>query len=282
VNYLPSDECGDDESVIWHPTCASRETDAQRRGRTDYYSGQSERVAGIEPAFRVWKTRLLPLQHTRLRETGTRRSFYSSRVLKEADVLRAFPAIGDIRDKELRKLSIEVWRYVSERNPAWTDIARLPLHPAMPMATHGNLVKHVDAMVRISEALVPIYRELWKQDLDLDTYRAASYIHDAAKVIEFSEKDGGVVGIPGYNHAVEAGRIVRELGGPEPLAHIVEAHSFAGALVVPRTRDAQLFLLIDPMCLNVFPEQGTGVVERHLKSNNWEDPRTLERYRSPS
>ena len=75
---------------------------------------------------------------------------------------------------------------------------------------------------------------------------------------------------------------MRELGGPEPLAHIVEAHSFAGALVVPRTRDAQLFLLIDPMCLNVFPEQGTGVVERHLKSNNWEDPRTLERYRSPS
>ncbi len=203
-------------------------------------------------------------------------------VLTETDVLRAFPAIKDIGDARLRKLSTEVWRYVSDRNPAWTDIERIPLHPAMPMATHGNLVKHVVAMVRISEALVPIYRELWKQDLDLDTYRAASYIHDAAKVIEFSEKDGGVVGIPGYNHAVEAGRIVRELGGPEPLAHIVEAHSFAGALVVPRTRDAQLFLLIDPMCLNVFPEQGMGVVERHLKSNNWEDPRTLERYRSPS
>ena len=202
-------------------------------------------------------------------------------MLKEADVLRAFPGIKDIGDARLRKLSTEVWRYVSERNPAWTDIERIPLHPAMPMATHGNLVKHVDAMVRISEALVPMYRELWKQDLDLVTYRAASYIHDAAKVIEFSEKDGGVVGIPGYNHAVEAGRIVRELGGPEPLAHIVEAHSFAGALVVPRTRDAQLFLLIDPMCLNVFPEQGTGVIERHLKSNNWEDPKTLERYRSP-
>lgn len=202
-------------------------------------------------------------------------------VLTEIDVLRAFPAIKDIRDAGLRKLSTEVWRYVSDRNPAWTDIARIPLHPAMPMATHGNLVKHVDAMVRLSEALVPIYRELWKQDLDLDTYRAASYIHDAAKVIEFTEKDGGVVGIPGYNHAIEAGRIVRELGGSEPLAHMIEAHSFAGALVVPRTRDAQLFLFIDPMCLNVFPEQGTGVVERHLKSNGWEDPKTLERYRTP-
>src|SRR5436190_1441420 len=87
--------------------------------------------------------------------------------------------------------------------------------------------------------------------------------------------------IPRYNHAIEAGRIVRELGGPEPLAHMIEAHSFAGALVVPRTRDAQLFLMLDPMCLNVFPEQGPGVVERHLKANGWDDPKTLERYRSP-
>jgi hypothetical protein len=202
-------------------------------------------------------------------------------VLTEKEILRAFPAIADIEDTKLRALSIAVWRYVSERNPAWTDIERIPLHATMPIARHGNLVKHVVAMVRISEALVPIYRELWKQDLDLDTFRAASYVHDAAKVIEFTEKDSGVDAIPGYNHAIEAGRIVRELGGPEPLAHIVEAHSFAGALVVPRTRDAQLFLMIDPMCLNVFPEQGTGVVERHLKANGWDDPKTLERYRSP-
>jgi hypothetical protein len=184
-------------------------------------------------------------------------------------------------DAGLRKLSIDVWRNVSQRNPAWTDIEKIPAHPTMPIAIHGNLVKHVLAMVRISEALVPIYRELWKQDLDLDTFRAASYVHDAAKVIEFVEKDGVLTAVPGYNHAIEAGRIVRELGGPEPLAHMVEAHSFAGPLVVPRTRDAQLFLMLDPMCLNVFPEQGMGVVERHLKANGWDDPKTLERYRSP-
>ncbi len=203
------------------------------------------------------------------------------RVPTEADVVRVFPGIRDIRDARLRKLSTDVWRYVSERNPAWTDIERIPLHPTMPIATHGNLVKHVIAMVRLSEALVPIYRELWKQDLDLDTFRTAVYVHDVAKVIEFSEKDGAITGIPGYNHAIEAGRIVRELGGPEPLAHMVEAHSFSGPLVVPRTRDAQLFLLLDPICLNVFPEQGAGVVEQHLKANGREDPKTLERYRTP-
>ena len=202
-------------------------------------------------------------------------------MLADGDVLRAFPLIKDIGDARLRKLSTDVWRHVSERNAAWSDIERIPLHPTMPIAAHGNLVRHVVAMVRISEALVPVYRELWQQDLDLDAFRAASYVHDAAKVIEFSEKDGALTAIPGYNHAIEAGRIVRELGGPETLAHMVEAHSFAGSLVVPRTRDAQLFLMLDPMCLNVFPEQGTGVVERHLKANGWDDPHTLERYRSP-
>ena len=202
-------------------------------------------------------------------------------MLTEADILRAFPQINAIENVRLRKLSTDVWRYVSERNPEWTDIERVPLHPTMPIAANGNLVKHVIAMVRISEALVPVYRELWEQDLDLDVFRAASYIHDAAKVIEFREKDGLITAIPGYNHAIEAGRIVRELGGPEPLAHMIEAHSFAGALVAPHTRDAQLFLFLDPMCLNVFPEDGTGVVERHLKANGWEDPRTVERYRSP-
>jgi hypothetical protein len=203
-------------------------------------------------------------------------------VLTENDVLRAFPKIDEIKTARLRSLSIDVWRYVSERNPGWSDISRIPCHPSLPIAKHGNLVKHVTAMVRISETLVPVYRELWNQDLDLDTYRAASYVHDAAKVIEFTEKDGAIAAIPAYNHAIEAGRIVRDLGGPEPLAHMVEAHSFLGTLVVPRTRDAQLFLLLDPMCLNVFPEHGTGVIERHLKANGWDDPKALERYRSPT
>ena len=202
-------------------------------------------------------------------------------MLTSEHVLAAFPGIGAIADKKLRQLSLDVWRYVSDRNPTWNDIERLPLHPTMPIAKHGNLIKHVNGMVRLAEMLVPMYGELWQQRLDLDTFRAAAYVHDAAKVIEFTESAAGLDAIAGYNHAVEAGRIVRELGGPEDLAHMAEAHSFSGPLVMPRTRDAQLFLLMDPMCLNVFPEQGAGVFERHLKANGWDAPATLERYRPP-
>lgn len=199
-------------------------------------------------------------------------------MLDEAAVRAAFPALDQVTDRALRRLAIDVWRYVSERNPTWRDIESLPLHPTMPIATHGNLVKHVTAMVRLAETLVPIYRDLWRQDLSVDLFRAACYVHDAAKVVEFNVRDGAVVGTAGYNHAIEAGRIVRELAGPEPLAHMVEAHSFTGPLVVPRTREAQLFHLLDPICLNVFPEQGPGAVERHLGANGWADPKTLERY----
>jgi hypothetical protein len=199
-------------------------------------------------------------------------------VLGESALSSAFPALGEIADRGLRRLVIDVWRHVSERNPSWARIEDIPIHPAMPPATHGNLVAHVKGMVRLAETLVPLYRELWAQELSLDTFRAAAYVHDAAKVIEFVERDGSIVATPGYNHAIEAGRIVRALGGPERVAHMVEAHSFAGPLVVPRTRDAQLFLFLDPICLNLFPEQGPSAVERHLAANGWSDPLTLERY----
>lgn len=202
-------------------------------------------------------------------------------ITKDA-VLGAFPGIERISDQRWRALVFDVWRHVSDRNPSWSDVARIPLHPTMPMRTHGNLVKHVDAMVRICETLVPLEHELWRQDLDLDLFRTAAYVHDAAKVIEFTERGGTIEAIAGYNHAIEAGRIVRELGGTEQLAHMCEAHSFTGPLVVPRTREAQLFLLLDPICLNVFPEQGAGVVQRHLKANGRDEPATLETYRPPA
>ncbi len=159
-------------------------------------------------------------------------------MLTTEHVLEVFPGIDAITDRRLRQLSLDVWRYVSERNPTWSDIGRIPLHPTMPIATHGTLIAHVTAMARLAETLASLYRELWAQDLDLDTFRAAAYVHDAAKVIEFTDGPAGLQAIAGYNHAIEAGRIVRELGGPAAIAHMAEAHSFSGSHVPERVPGA--------------------------------------------
>ncbi len=196
-------------------------------------------------------------------------------------LVSAFPGIRAIRDERLHGLVFELWRTVGERNPTWTDLEDIPLFPTLPIATYGNLASHVRAMARMTATLVPVYADAWGIALDLDAYLTSVYVHDAAKVIEFTRRGGAVVATPGFNHALEAGSIVRELGGPENIAHMVECHSFAGPLVVPRTRDAQLFLFLDPLCLPVFPEQGPSAVARHLAANGWSDPRTKEGYRSP-
>ena len=196
-------------------------------------------------------------------------------------VEKAFPGIAAIGSDRLRKLVLDLWQYVCYVNPQWQEIEAIPLSPSLSIETYGNLANHVRAMARCVDTLVPVYADLWTIELSRDEFLAAVYVHDAAKVIEFRKKDGEVTAIPGFNHALEAGRIVRDLGGPEEIAHMVECHSFAGPLTVPRTRAAQLFLFLDPLCLPVFPEQGKGAVERHLDANAWTDPRTKEKYRSP-
>jgi len=182
---------------------------------------------------------------------------------------RSFPGISRIRDPHLRDLVKAQWRYVSEQNPAHTDIEKIPLHPTLPFETYGGLAPHIRAMATLSETLVPVYARDWGVEMILDHFLVAAYVHDSAKVIEFVVKDGKVEGIAGFDHAVEGARIAREVGFPEPIAHMIEVHTFLGKQRLPRTKEAQLLQFLDPMCLPVFPETGKGAVERHLEVNGW-------------
>ena len=182
---------------------------------------------------------------------------------------RSFPGISRIRDARLRDHVKAQWRYVSERNPIHTDVERIPLHPTLPLETYGGLAAHIRAMAALSETLVPAYAKEWGIPMDLDRFLAAAYAHDSAKVIEFVMRDGKLEGTPGFDHAVEGARVAREVGFPEEVAHMIEVHTYIGKLRIARTKEAQLFQFLDPMCLPVFPEAGKGAVERHLEANGW-------------
>lgn len=189
-------------------------------------------------------------------------------------VRQSFPRIEQISSSDLRKLVTNLWEWVSARNPVHSDVEAIPLHPTLPIQQHGNLASHLRAMAGLAPSLAQTYARQWDTQLDLDRFLTAAYIHDSAKVIEFVEGDGQLVATPGFNHALEGGRIAAELGAPPEIVHMIEAHSFAGPLVVPRTREAQLFLFLDVICLPAFPEHGEGAsaVERHLRANNWTAP----------
>jgi putative nucleotidyltransferase with HDIG domain len=193
-------------------------------------------------------------------------------MLSAAQICQSFPGIASIGQADLRKLVTDVWEWLGTQNPIHYDPEAIPLHPSLPIAVHGNLAAHIRAMASMATALVPTYAEQWRVELDLDALLTAVYLHDAAKVIEFVERDGELVATPGFNHAIEMARIARRFGAPPAVTHMIAAHSFAGPLVMPRTREAQLFLFLDAICLPAFPEQGDGAVTRHLRANGWTAP----------
>ena len=193
-------------------------------------------------------------------------------MLSAAQICQSFPGIAAIGQAELRKLITDVWEWLGNQNPIHHDLEAVPLHPSLPIRVHGNLAAHVRAMASTAPALVRTYAEQWSIDLDPDLFLTAVYLHDAAKVIEFVEQDGQLVATPGFNHAIEGARIARRFGAPPAVAHMIAAHSFAGPLVMPRSRDAQLFMFLDAICLPAFPEQGDSAVDRHLRANGWTPP----------
>jgi hypothetical protein len=193
-------------------------------------------------------------------------------MLSAAQIQQSFPGIAEIGPPELRKLITDVWEWLGQQNPIHQDPEAIPLHPSLPIAVHGNLAAHKRAMASMVKALVPTYASQWQVELNLDEMLTAVYLHDAAKVIEFVERDGQLVPTPGFNHALEGARIARRFGAPAAVNHMIAAHSFAGPLIRPRTREAQLFMFLDAICLPAFPEHGDSAVDRHLRANGWTAP----------
>lgn len=183
---------------------------------------------------------------------------------------KAFPEIAKIRDARLRELCAAQWRYVGEHgDKVHTDIERIPIHPTLPVATYGGLASHIRGQIALSQTLIPLYAREWGIDLDIDHFIACAIVHDSAKVIEFTSKDGALVATPGFDHAVEGAKIARDVGFPHEVVHMIAVHTYLGPKRLPNTTAAQLFQFLDPICVPVVPEKGKSVVERHLDANGW-------------
>lgn len=188
-------------------------------------------------------------------------------------LVKAFPDLALIKDTRLRDLVRTMWREIEKRgDPVHKDIERIPMHPSFDFEKSGGLTNHCRAQMAVAKVLVPTYAKEWKIELSLDHFLACAAVHDSAKVIEFVQKDGELVATPGFDHALVAGRLARDLDFPAEICHMIAVHTYVGPMRLARTGPAQLFQFIDPLCLPVWPEHGKSSVVRHLEANRFTPP----------
>jgi hypothetical protein len=188
------------------------------------------------------------------------------------EVVASFPGIHDISDASRRDLVLDVWKAAADRRTLDLPLEHIPISPTLPVDQHGTLAMHIRAMADVGSAVVRAYEEHLDVAMLLDDVLTAVYVHDVAKLYEFSFRADRLVGTPGFNHALEGARLVEHCGAPPSVVEMVRSHSFAGPLIMPATREAQLFMFLDAICLRAFPEDGDDAVRRHLRSNGWEVP----------
>jgi len=84
------------------------------------------------------------------------------------------------------------------------------------LADKLHVISHIE---KVTEKALEIGRRLKKKgfDVDMELLGIGSYLHDIGRSVTY-----------GVGHAVESGRILRELGFSEPVIRLVENHLGAG------------------------------------------------------
>ena len=163
--------------------------------------------------------------------------------------------------------------YESEMAKKWMSIK---------LADKPNVISHIE---KVTEKALEIGKKLKNKGhkIDLDLLETGSYLHDIGRSVTFS-----------VGHAVESGRIARELGFSEPVIRLIERHVGAGITTeeaeklglprrnfLPQTLEEKILAYADKFLESSFifkTINGEQIVERiDLKYDSIEP--TLNRFR---
>ena len=130
-----------------------------------------------------------------------------------------FPEIKDIQDKKLRKQVVEVWGAL-HRQSGWKRIEDAPFGPG----SQHTLVMHIKAVARNAVNIARSTMELHGIDVNLDHVIAGALLHDASKLLEYSDKGLAEKGklLP---HAFLGGAFAWKSSLPLGVVHIIVSHS---------------------------------------------------------
>jgi putative nucleotidyltransferase with HDIG domain len=158
---------------------------------------------------------------------------------KEQDyIIRLFPAVPKIGDEGIRDKVIQAWLH------AWkqSNFSRIEdvhqFEPARDRIAYTN-VEHTNQVCQACESIAALALEGFNLKLRLDDLRAGALLHDVDKMMIFDSRTGGFTEMGRRTfHAVAGAALARNLGLPEEVAHIIEAHSVRFSPHPPKSAEA--------------------------------------------
>ncbi|MBO4887392.1 MAG: HD domain-containing protein [Firmicutes bacterium] len=149
-------------------------------------------------------------------------------------ILELFPAMKDIQDEELRRLSIRAMIDAMAQG-GWDENN---VHLAPVTVTYDgvtcNLIEHVNLVTDICMTIyekVSGYYAANGRPLDRDTVLCGALLHDIGKFTEYALVDGKICHgqyADIMRHPLSGAVIAGRAGLPERIIHLIATHSFEG------------------------------------------------------
>ncbi len=153
-------------------------------------------------------------------------------------IAKLFPAVGQIRDGQLREKVLRVWYNAWKRGnfPAIENVHQF--EPARKLISYTN-VEHTNQVCKVCEKLAAGVSESMKARLNMDYLMAGAVLHDVDKIVVFDYQTSGWTEAGRRTpHARMGAAMAREEGLPEEVAHMIEAHSTTFSPGPPNSMEA--------------------------------------------
>ena len=168
--------------------------------------------------------------------------------------LALLPEFGEIRDPELRNLSLEAMA-LAAREGGWTEETVELCPVSLRYAGCCSLLRHIRAVTRTCMADLEVLGDFYENNgcpLDRDLVVSGALLHDIGKFIEFTLVDG----VPAHSpraellrHPLSGAIVAARAGLPDTLVNLIATHSFEGKDSA-RTREADFVRSVDEFVFN--------------------------------
>ncbi len=152
--------------------------------------------------------------------------------MNQAYVVKIFPEIKKIKDRNLRQTVISTWLRAVKIG-GWKRIDDIPF--TLLIKTKKSLIEHTRSVTNMAMAVARI-----RTDVDMDTIIAGGLLHDVGKLLEFKRSGRKFIKSPQgklIRHPVSGYGLALESGVPVAISHIIAAHSYEGEKTA-RSREA--------------------------------------------